>query len=550
MKEIDDKNIINNILDNNIKIRIYDIELLNYIVTAGLDLVMTKQASTLLDLDNIFNPILFIPLLGIHELYNLYTLKKYEYNRRKQVLLELSKTIKILNYYGIKVTMKSLKHSLIMAKKLNNNHKKINIIYLDKDNCLQILQKHISLSKNNQVKKLYLLDRDEVNEEIKSFNNKETLSLESFLKNESKPIHNKKEINSRKKTIIRNILIHQFRHLALALVPIISLAGLQFKKEYSSFSEYKNTKNILNYYDDSSSVSTEEIKELLNIVDEEIKKDTDNFFFDISSIDTKTETDSYLLLYSIATNSNINQEEKEVFYNFYNFFNDNPYLNNKDVYERLKDLNLNKSEDEDNSKKIDGITYSIVANYNPYYNEITYYEKPSEVIIGHEATHCIISTYNMPLSLVEGMAEIISHEYFLEEDEAFSDYNAYNRNTALTKALIEIVGKDTMLKAFSNDNINYIREKLIDQLVKQDVSLSEATLDTDTFLKNIDMSFHDSIDKEELDNINIEDFYIYGNNLNKDLRFKKIVNDFYNGYEPNIEYYYFNKDKTLVKSNY
>ena len=550
MKEIDDKNIINNILDNNIKIRIYDIELLNYIVTAGLDLVITKQASTLLDLDNIFNPILFIPLLGIHELYNLYTLKKYEYNRRKQVLLELSKTIKILNYYGIKVTMKSLKHSLIMAKKLNNNHKKINIIYLDKDNCLQLLQKHISLSKNNQVKKLYLLDRDEVNEEIKSFNNKETLSLESFLKNKSKPIHNKKEINSRKKIIIKNILKHQFRHLALALVPIISLAGLQFKKEYSSFSEYKNTKNILNYYDDSSSVSTEEIKELLNIVDKEIKKDTDNFFFDISSIDTKTEIDSYLLLYSIASNSNINQEEKEVFYNFYNFFNDNPYLNNKDVYERLKDLNLNKSEDEDNSKKIDGITYSIVANYNPYYNEIIYYEKPSEVIIGHEATHCIISTYNMPLSLVEGMAEIISHEYFLEEDEAFSDYNAYNRNTALTKALIEIVGKDTMLKAFSNDNINYIREKLIDQLVKQDVSLSEATLDTDTFLKNIDMSFHDSIDKEELDNINIEDFYIYGNNLNKDLRFKKIVNDFYNGYEPNIEYYYFNKDKTLVKSNY
>lgn len=550
MKEIDDKNIINNILDNNIKIRIYDIELLNYIVTAGLDLVITKQASTLLDLDNIFNPILFIPLLGIHELYNLYTLKKYEYNRRKQVLLELSKTIKILNYYGIKVTMKSLKHSLIMAKKLNNNHKKINIIYLDKDNCLQILQKHISLSKNNQVKKLYLLDRDEVNEEIKSFNNKETLSLESFLKNKSKPIHNKKEINSRKKIIIKNILKHQFRHLALALVPIISLAGLQFKKEYSSFSEYKNTKNILNYYDDSSSVSTEEIKELLNIVDKEIKKDTDNFFFDISSIDTKTEIDSYLLLYSIATNSNINQEEKEVFYNFYNFFNDNPYLNNKDVYERLKELNLNKSEDEDNSKEIDGITYSIVANYNPYYNEIIYYEKPSEVIIGHEATHCIISTYNMPLSLVEGMAEIISHEYFLEEDEAFSDYNAYNRNTALTKALIEIVGKDTMLKAFSNDNINYIREKLIDQLVKQDVSLSEATLDTDTFLKNIDMSFHDSIDKEELDNINIEDFYIYGNNLNKDLRFKKIVNDFYNGYEPNIEYYYFNKDKTLVKSNY
>ncbi len=304
------------------------------------------------------------------------------------------------------------------------------------------------------------------------------------------------------------------------------------------------TEKVLDYFDGKDSLNKEELNNILHDLETEMIKVTNDNKFKLDSVDTKEEIDNYLLLNAISDNPYANKKEKKVMYNFLDFFNDNPYLDKEKTYINLVSLDFDRNYNPFSSGKDNNNGTVILADYD--YDDITYYTNPTEELIAHEVTHAVVDTITIPFAYEEGFTEIIESEYFTKED---NNNNPYTKNTAVTKATIELIGKDKFLEAMSNDNINIIKNALIDLNVNTWANDIEAEKEIDSLLNTLYRGLNDY----ETYNDIADTLISLGNDsftdIDKFVRLCTCANvlkvEDYNVYLP---YYYFNeeKDKTLT----
>lgn len=557
MKSIDDKNIKESILDCNKKVS----PGFNTVWGTSLNNLILFNISEQTGLDEVNSLILFV-FLGIicTGAYG-YKLGKTFENIPKNAFKNMDEMIKMLASKNIKVDKDILKRAFIYEKETVDGKRKLirdNIYFVDKENCLRVLQKKVLLKRkvfSFQVRyeKLYLLNSKEMKEEIENLSFDEYKRLYRYLEFgfDNSDSHYLSLLNKRKRQHLKEWYKKKSRSTLIGLTLLLGLSYINLKRDYGNIENALNNSKIISYLEDNDSLDEKEIEELLKDINEDIRKVTDDRKFNIDEVDTSREIESYFLLNAINLNENMTKKEKELYLNFYDFYLDDPYLDNTSLYERLQSLEfiredeVSEEELESTKTKEDDITITTTGSYFNLYNRIVYYYEPDSGTIVHEGVHCNLNAFNIPISIKEGMAEIIKTEYF--DDDIFS----YYRNTSLTKALMEIVGKDTILKSISLDDLSYLKKSLINNLIKNGENEDNAKKIVSDFLKEINISFSDTnTGNYAAHKINLKQFYVYDEHNEESIeRFEKLVDDFYYGYSPSNDYYYFNseKGKELVK---
>ena len=557
MKSIDDKNIKESILDCNKKVA----PSLDTFLGTSLDNLILFNISEQTGLDEVNSLILFV-FLGIicTGAYG-YKLGKTFENIPKNAFKNMDEMIKMLASKNIKVDKDILKRAFIYEKETVDGKRKLirdNIYFVDKENCLRVLQKKVLLKRkvfSFQVRyeKLYLLNSKEMKEEIENLSFDEYKRLYRYLEIgfDNSDSHYLSLLNKRKRQHLKEWYKKKSRSTLIGLTLLLGLSYINLKRDYGNIENALNNSKIMNYLEYNDSLDEKEIEEFLKDINEDIRKVTDDRKFNIDEVDTSREIESYFLLNAINLNENMTKKEKELYLNFYDFYLDDPYLDNTSLYERLQSLEfiredeVSEEELESTKTKEDDITITTTGSYFNLYNRIVYYYEPDSGTIVHEGVHCNLNAFNIPISIKEGMAEIIKTEYF--------DYDnfSYYRNTSLTKALMEIVGKDTILKSISLDDLSYLKKSLINNLIKNGENEDNAKKIVSDFLKEINISFSDTnTGNYAAHKINLKQFYVYDEHNEESIeRFERLVDDFYYGYYPSNDYYYFNseKGKELVK---
>ena len=524
MKKVLDDEIINDILD----VKIYKDKKDSYIIKLGNNVFLYFIANIILRIlkMNLFISNFTIPVLTIKYIGEICVNR---YNKKKKLKLskrKLSGKVNKLNIEGISIDI----NDLLNAKITKDTSDKENIkrIIIESNNELNILEQKVSKDKDGKLYyKIYSLSKEEKEEYLKHKKdnpNIKELKLEKIIeKKQSKPYFN------------------YFKTLAIYTL----LSCLYFTNTiYNISSNSSTTEEVLDYYDKKDSLSKEELDNILHDLETEVIKVTNDDKFKLDSVDTKEEVDNYLLLNAINDNPYANEKEKEVMYNFLDFFNDNSYLDKEKTYLNLVSLYFDRNYNPFSSGKDNNNGTVILADYD--YDDITYYTNPTEEIIAHEVTHAIFDTITMPSAYVEGIAKITESEYFTKEDDS---NNSYNKNTAVTKATIELIGKDKFLEAMSNDDINIIKNALIDLNVNTWSNDIEAEKEIDNLLNTLYRGLNDY----EIYNDVADTLISLGSDSFTDIdKFVRLCNcanvlkvENYNVYLP---YYYFNeeKDKTLT----
>lgn len=215
--------------------------------------------------------------------------------------------------------------------------------------------------------------------------------------------------------------------------------------------------------------------------------------------------DNYLLLHAVSKNPYLNSKEKEIFYKFIEYFNDNPYINREEIYANILNVNARFSlrgalDKEDN----------VLAIYLPNYKDIIYFELfPSVDTIAHEDGHCINDPKNLPSSIVEGITQIISSEYFSETPFLLTE--TYPYEVSLVKLLFEMIGTDTVLQAYTEDKPELIYDAL-DQLVGEEPKAKKIIEEIDWCMTYYKKSKSLTKDEESRAGTALLDFLNYVNN--------------------------------------
>ncbi len=321
-------------------------------------------------------------------------------------------------------------------------------------------------------------------------------------------------------------------------------------KVINHFFDNARTDKIMEYFANEDSLSPLELDELTKYIYKQISKVSDDEKFNIENIETDEELKNYLLLNAVAQNDYANKEEKEVLYNFIDFFNDNSYIEYEVVYENLENLEFERSYNpfKNGLEQEDG---TVIEAF--YYDGTIYYcSTPDDELRRHEDTHAIFDTNSIPSAYVEGFAEIIENEY---RDDYENEYGAYNKNVAVTKATMELIGKDKFLEAISTDNVSIIKESLEKVYVANNSYISEDTakLHVNNFFKLLNSGLKDTEYTKETANM-LMSFFINASNETYDydkwirlFKYASIVSEVKLDSDIN---YYFNdeKAKTLIKN--
>lgn len=523
MKKLLDDEIINDILD----INIYKDKKDSYIIKLGNNVFLYFIANIILRIlkMNLFIANFTIPVLTIKYIGEICVNR---YNKKKKLKLskrKLSGKVNKLNIEGISIDVNDLLNARIT--KDNSNDENIKRIIIESNNELNILEQKASKDKYGKLYyKIYSLSEEE---------------KEKYLEHE-KDNPNIKELKTEKIIKRKQSKLYFNYFKILAIYTLLSCSYI-INTIYNISSNYSTTEKILDYYDGKDSLSDEELDNILHDLETKVIEVTNDDKFKLDSVDTKEEVDNYLLLNAINDNPYANKKEKEVMYNFLDFFNDNPYLDKEKTYLNLVYLDFDRNYNPFSSGKDNNNGTVTLADYD--YDDITYYTNPTEEIIAHEVTHAIFDTITIPSAYVEGFAKITESEYFTKEDDS---NNSYNKNTAVTKATIELIGKDKFLEAMSNDDINIIKNALIDLNVNTWSNDIEAEKGIDDLLNTLYKGLNDNETYSDIADTLIS----LGSDSFTDIdRFGRLctctnilkVED-YNVYLP---YYYFNeeKDKTL-----
>lgn len=192
------------------------------------------------------------------------------------------------------------------------------------------------------------------------------------------------------------------------------------------------------------------------------------------AIENISSWEDYYLLTAILENENLNAYEKQYLYRAYEVIQDNPYLNQQDVYARLKTLDVSRKDQEAKKEKrriLSDEMVLAVASYRINLNHITFYdyENIEASIITHEMFHVLYPCSKLPRPFGEGFAELlnIEYDYDLFEDK---NTNTYFQEMAYVKILCEVLGSDKVLYIASyNDDV--LLEKELFQVFENKASV-------------------------------------------------------------------------------
>ena len=530
MKKILDNDIINNILENkayknNYEKSIFIFRILNninlyYVITQFLGVLKTNIGIANITIPYIILKDLLEVCFDEHKIH-----KKLVLNRKS-----LKGTIKKLELEGISIDYTDLMNAKLFKTSVEDDSTIIKIT--DNNGDIILLEQKVVKTKSGEKKyEVYLLDENDHIEFPEKYFNVNTLELKEL----EETIRNRKRS---KKT--RALLKLASINIVLALSQVVSTS-------YNISNNTSNTEKIESYYYDKNSLNEDELDILLTDIEKEALKATKDDMFNLDNVKTEEEKDNYLLLNAIKDNYHANKEEKEIMYNFLEFFNDNPYLDRKKTYLNLAFLHFDRNYNPISSGKDNKDGTVTLATYSN--GTISYYTNPKSTSIAHEVVHAIFDTKTIPMAYVEGFAKIIENEYFQEEE---IDYGVYNKNVAITKITIELIGIDKFLEAMSLDNINIIQDALKDVYINNNSKATQysATSKVNNLFFIIKNGLNDSSDNQELI-ILLSAFY---NNSNYDMDKVIRINNYidvlsYSNYDLMVPYQYFNTDKgkTLVK---
>ena len=300
----------------------------------------------------------------------------------------------------------------------------------------------------------------------------------------------------------------------------------------------------MDYFNNKDSLTDIEIEQILADIEEEI--DSVNLKEKLDNTNND-DIDNYLLLNAIVQNDYANKKEKEVMYNFIDFFNDNIYLDKEKTYTNLESLEFYRNYNMFSKGKEKEDDIVTIADY--YNGKISYYTDVTEDTIAHEVTHAIFDTITIPSAYVEGFAEIIESEYFTHKN--IPSNSAYIKNVAVTKATIELIGKDKFLEAMSKDDINIIKNALIDLNNATWIDKTHAVIEIDELFNNL----NEGLNNSETYTYIADALISLGNDSYKDIdsfirlhNYTDVLSS--NDIEGNLSYYYFNQQEEKVLSKH
>ncbi len=190
------------------------------------------------------------------------------------------------------------------------------------------------------------------------------------------------------------------------------------------------------------------------IIEEEAEEDILKELEQELNITIEQNEDDYLLLNAIRENPYLTNREKDTFYRFADYFQDNPYLDKEKVYERLLNVNTRFA--------LRGnlpVGENTLAVYLPEYHDIVYFQiRYDEDTMLHEDGHSIQDNEKIPDWFLEGMDQLIVLEY--TSDQPFVLTEVYPYQVTMVKLLCDLVGSDTVLKAYTTDDPELLYEAL------------------------------------------------------------------------------------------
>lgn len=287
------------------------------------------------------------------------------------------------------------------------------------------------------------------------------------------------------KNLVANETVLKNKKLSLqkTAYPCIILASLIQIFSFGIFPQiYYSPKN--REFNDSNLFSENEV-----IISEEEKTDILQELEHVLKIRIQDNEENYLLLNAIVENPYLNKKEKEIFYKFIEYFNDNPYIDREKIYENI--LNVNARFALRQSLKKDE---SVLAIYLPKYRDIVYFTLFPELdTIAHEDCHTLETVEEneepLPRWLSEGMAQIIASEYFSETP--FLLTTTYPYEVSLVKLIMELIGTDKVLQAYTENKPEIIYEALDESIGRKDTA-KEVLEGMDWWFENCNQSLTES----------------------------------------------------------
>lgn len=185
-------------------------------------------------------------------------------------------------------------------------------------------------------------------------------------------------------------------------------------------------------------------------------------------------TEDYLLLNAIYKNNQLDEEIEECFYNLLPIIQENPYLDKKRAYYTLYDVKYIQSEPiNDYTQAI----YNLRDNYIEDFSWKSEEENSQMYTKSHECIHTLFNQNKLNYGseddityitfIIEGVTELLNREY-LGNDPYSTHTGLYDHNDSFVyptyvitvKLLCEIIGSDTVLEAYTKNDMSIIYEAL------------------------------------------------------------------------------------------
>lgn len=278
---------------------------------------------------------------------------------------------------------------------------------------------------------------EEVNKLIKEIEQERLqICIENQLKQRWQYQQKQHQLRKKRK---RNQMIYQLVSGGLK-VPIIYLAFLLI----SNTSHYWDLIKDDNLFD----------KQMRTIKEEEAEDIVTTLAKELNVVIPPTNVDNYLLLNAIRENNNLTEDDKQIFYQFIDLFEENPYMDKEATYTSLLNVNVIREErPEDIDEDVAGCYY-----LDDYRIEI--FEEEEQDVICHEGVHCAFSTdenSTIPRFLKEGVTELQSKEYYTK-DPYYIDRYPYE--IAFVKVLCELVSPEKVLQTYTTGNMDIAYSEL------------------------------------------------------------------------------------------
>lgn len=244
------------------------------------------------------------------------------------------------------------------------------------------------------------------------------------------------------------------------------LKDKMFKKDFSKkiYRSFYKLMLVLNFSLMINNVKLKEFNEAnqsqIEKEIEDLEKGINNPFSRNDSLTNKEKVN--LLIEAINKNPKLEKQDKEIIASLKSYLEDNTYLKYEELYKNFMSLDILYL-DETKQKYDDKINKFIIteASYIKGKNQIIDYNYQKETETDHktEITHEVMHmTGSFPykyVSINEGMTELLTCEYCNGGIP-----QSYNGNVMITRLMIEIIGKDRMLKSYSEQNWKIITDAL------------------------------------------------------------------------------------------